>query len=157
MPDGYRERRMTPKFAGIVLMVAMSAGCGQVPVHLFKPATLAEAPTPVTQVTSASTDGPPRGASGGEVEPRHPVNDDPPVELPAIPSVTPLLDSALARVENPPGSASPPARPASATMASPIPIPQPAPESEWVIDGDTQAGPATPHSPHPSRRPIGST
>ena len=42
MPDGYRVGRMTPGFAGIVLAVTMTAGCGRLPVHLFGPANFVE-------------------------------------------------------------------------------------------------------------------
>ena len=46
MPDGCREGRITPGFAGIVLAVAMTAGCGRLPVHPFGPVSIAEPSTP---------------------------------------------------------------------------------------------------------------
>lgn len=143
MPHGYREGRITPGLAGYVLVVAMTAGCGRLPVHPFGPASFAETSTTEAKATSARPGATVEGPIELEVSPSLPVVGEPLVELPGAPSAETLLDSALARVGTPPGPPCPaPAEPASASNASPIP--QPAPEHAKVANGEAQAGPTTP-------------
>ncbi len=133
MPHGYREGRITPGLAGFVLVVAMTAGCGRLPVQPFGPASSAEAPTPETKAISAPPDATPEGPVELEILPSLPVTGEPLVESPGIPSAAPLLDPVSALVSGPP-----PAEPSSAPTASPIP--QPAPEPVNISIGIAQAG-----------------
>ncbi len=144
MPYGYRGGRNTPGFAGFVLVVAVTAGCGRLPVHPFGPASFVETPTPEPKATSAPPVATPEGPVEVEVLPILPVAGEPRVELPGTPSAASLLDSALARSRGLPDSPAP-AEPASTPIASPIPIPEPL----KVVNDTPQVGPTTP-PPAPS-------
>ncbi len=141
MPHGYREGRITPGLAGIVLVVAMTAGCCRMPVHPFGPSSFAEASTPETMAISAPPDATPKGPVELEVLPNIPVTGEPLAKVPGPPSEATLLDSETARMSGPTGLSSPPPAEMASTAS---PIPQPALEPLNVTVSVIQDGPTTP-------------
>ena len=148
MPHGYREGRITPRLAGFVLAVAMTAGCGRLPVQPFGPSSFADASEPETTVISGPPDDTPERPVEVEVSPGLPDAGEPLVELPGTTSAAPLLESALARASGLHGPPSPPTA-EQESEATARPISERTSEPASVADGVDEAGPTT-DAPAPS-------